>query len=65
MDESNEKTDKSCIIMARFLDPSVGEVRTRSMDMPVVNIGVVLRQLCSCNAHCTELIINYVIIASC
>ena len=26
MDESNDKTDKSCIVLARFLDPQVGEV---------------------------------------
>ena len=39
MDESNDKTDKSCIILVRVLDPIVGEVRTRFLDMPVVNIG--------------------------
>ena len=39
MDESNDKTDKSCIILSRFLDPQIGEVRTRFLDMPVVNIG--------------------------
>ena len=39
IDESNDKTAKSCIILARFLDPSVGEVRTRSTDKPVVNTG--------------------------
>ena len=39
MDESNDKTDKSCIILVRVLDPVVGEVRTRFLDMPVVNIG--------------------------
>lgn len=39
MDESNDKTDKSCIILSRFLDPQIGEVRTRFLDMLVVNIG--------------------------
>ena len=35
MDES--KTDKSCIILVRVFDPEVGDVRTRFLDMPVVN----------------------------
>ena len=39
MDESNDKTDKSCVILVRVLDPAVGYVRTRFIDMPVVNIG--------------------------
>ena len=39
MDESNDKVDKSCIIFTQFLNPQVGEVRTRFLDMPVVNIG--------------------------
>ena len=39
MDESNERRDKSCIILVRLLDPQIGEVRTRFLDMPVVNIG--------------------------
>ena len=39
MDESNDKTDKSCIILVRVLDPVVGEVRTRFLDVPVDNIG--------------------------
>ena len=39
MDESNDKTDKSCIILARVYDSSVGDVRTRFLDMPIVNIG--------------------------
>ena len=38
MDESNDKTDKSCIILVRVLDPEVGDVRTRFLDMPVVNV---------------------------
>lgn len=33
MDESNDKTDKSCIILVRVLDPEVGDVRTRFLDM--------------------------------
>ena len=28
-DESNDKTDKSCIILVRILDSSVGDIRTR------------------------------------
>ena len=39
MDESNDKTDKSCIILVRTVDGQCGEVRTRFLDMPVVNIG--------------------------
>lgn len=39
MDESNDKTDKSCIILVRILDSAVGDIRTRFLDMPIVNIG--------------------------
>ena len=39
MDESNDKTDKSCIILVRLLHPQRGEVWTRFLDMSVVNIG--------------------------
>lgn len=39
IDESNDKVDKSCIILVRLLDPEVGNVCTRFLDMPVVNIG--------------------------
>ena len=39
MDESNDKMDKSCIILVRILDPIVGDIRTRFLDMPIVNIG--------------------------
>lgn len=39
MDESNDKTDKSCIILVRLLDTDEGDVRTRFLDMPIVNIG--------------------------
>ena len=39
MDESNDKIDKSCIILVRVLDSQLGEVCTRFLDMPVVNIG--------------------------
>ena len=39
MDESNDRRDKSCIILVRLLDPQIGEVRMRFLDMPVVNIG--------------------------
>ena len=39
MDESNDRRNKSCIILVRLLDPQMGEVRTRFLDMPVVNIS--------------------------
>ena len=39
MDESNDKTDKSCIILVRCLDSSEGKIHTRFLDMPIVNIG--------------------------
>ena len=39
MDESNDKTDKSCIILVRALDEELGDVCTRFLDIPVVNIG--------------------------
>lgn len=39
MDESNDKTNKSCIILVKVLDTNLGDVRTRFLDMPVVNIG--------------------------
>lgn len=39
MDESNDKVDKSCIILVRVLDSAVGDVKTRFLDMPVVNVG--------------------------
>ena len=39
MDESNDKTDKSCIILVRMFDSRVGDSRTRFLDMPVVNVG--------------------------
>ena len=39
MDESNDKNDKSCIILVRVFDSNVGDVRTRFLDMPIVNIG--------------------------
>ena len=39
LDESNDNVDKSCIILVRLLDPEVGNVCTRFLDMPVVNIG--------------------------
>ena len=38
MDEYNDKTDKSCIILVRGFDSVVGDVRTRFVGMPV-NIG--------------------------
>ncbi len=39
MDGSNDKADKSCIILVRVLDSTLGEVKTRFLDMPVVNVG--------------------------
>ena len=32
------KQDKSFIILVRFLDAELGNVKTRFLDMPVVNI---------------------------
>ena len=40
MDESNDKTDKSCNILVRVLDSEKGETCTQFLDMPVVNIGI-------------------------
>ena len=37
-DECNDKTDKSCIVLVRVLDLEVGDIHTRFLDMPVVNI---------------------------
>lgn len=39
IDESNDNTDKSCIILIRVFDHNVGNVCIRFLDMPVVNIG--------------------------
>ena len=39
MDESNDKNDKSCIILVRAFDSELGDTRTRFLDMPIVNIG--------------------------
>ena len=39
IDESNDKTDKSCIVLVRVLDPEIGDIRSRFLDMPVVNFG--------------------------
>ena len=39
MDESNDKTDKSSIILIRVFDSELGNVCTRFLDMPIVNIG--------------------------
>ena len=39
MDESNDKVDKSNIILIKVLDPEVGDIHTRFLDMPVANSG--------------------------
>lgn len=39
MDESNDKVDKSSIMLIKVLNPEVGDVKTRFFDMPIVNIG--------------------------
>ena len=39
MDESNDKTDKSYIILVRVFDSGVGDVHTRFLDMPIVNVA--------------------------
>ena len=33
------KTNKSCIILVRVPDSQVGDVRTRFLDKPIVNVG--------------------------
>ena len=39
IDESNDKLDKSCIILVRYLNPEIGNISTKFLDMPVVNVG--------------------------
>ena len=39
MDESNDKIDKSCIILVRVFESGLGDTCTRFLDMPIVNIG--------------------------
>ena len=39
MDESNDKYNKSYIILVRVFDSGVGDVRNIFLDMPVVKIG--------------------------
>ena len=39
MDESNDKQVKSWIILVRVLYAKLGNVKTRFLDIPVVNIG--------------------------
>ena len=39
MDESNDKTDKSSIILIRVFVSELGNVCNRFLDMPIVNIG--------------------------
>ena len=39
MDESNDKTNKSCIILVRVFDHNLSGVVTRFVAMPIVNIG--------------------------
>ena len=39
MVESNDKTNKSCIILVRIFDAEVGDIYTSFLDIPVVNIG--------------------------
>lgn len=39
MDESNDKNDKSCIILVRVLDSEQRKVCTSFLDMTIVNIG--------------------------
>ena len=39
MNESNDKTDKSCIILVPVFDSELGNTCTRFLDMPIVNIG--------------------------
>ncbi len=39
IDELNDKTDKSCIILVCVFYSCVGDIRTRFLDMPIVNVG--------------------------
>ena len=39
MNLANDKTEKSCNILVRVFDSCVGDIRTRFLDMPVVNVG--------------------------
>ena len=47
LDESNDKIDMSCIILVRVLDPEMGDVCTRFLDIPVVNIGTAQNLFCA------------------
>ena len=38
INESNDKTDKSCIILTKVFDPALCDVCTRLLDVPMVNI---------------------------
>ncbi len=38
IDELNDKTDKSCILVRVFYS-CVGDICTRFLDMPIVNVG--------------------------
>ena len=40
-DKSNAKTDKSCIILVRVMDSNLGDIHTRFLDIPIVNVGTV------------------------
>ncbi len=37
--ELNDKTDKSCIILVCVFYSCVGDIRTRFLDVPIVNVG--------------------------
>ena len=47
MDESTDKTDKFCIILVLVMDFYLGDIRTRFLDMPIVNVGTSLMLLSS------------------
>ena len=40
IDESNDRKNKACIILVRVLDPDIGDIRTRFLDIPIVNVGM-------------------------
>ncbi len=47
IDESSDKTDKSCIILVHVFYSCVGDIHTRFLDMPIVNVGTACNLLMS------------------
>ncbi len=53
-DVSNDKEDKSCIILAWVLDDEAGNGKMRFLDMPTVNIGTAENYFLCFEIHPTE-----------